>query len=159
MPFEYKIDKKAAQAFSDYANGKSAPMTFINSFDDGKPCVLTKIMTPLSSIIKTEYGYSIFVTLDPITAEEIKKYDQLGQRIVPNGVAYKSLLIDDEKMYLKLKVSEDSFTSLTFAKPSDIENVDLQGANLTVTFNLGVWVNFEKKAAGSFLKIESIVKN
>lgn len=159
MPFEYKIDKKAAQSFSDYANGKSAPMTFINSYDNGKPCVLTKVMTPLSSIIQTEYGYSIYVTLDPITAAEIKKYDQLGQRIVPNGIEYKSLLIEDEKMYLKLKVSDDSFTALTFAKPSDIENVDLKGCNLTVTFNLGVWVNFEKKAAGSFLKIESIVKN
>ena len=159
MPFEYKIDKRAAQSFSDYANGKSAPMTFINSYDDGKPCVLTKVMTPLSSIIQTEYGYSIYVTLDPITAAEIKKYDQLGQRIVPNGIEYKSLLIEDEKMYLKLKVSDDSFIALTFAKPSDIENVDLKGCNLTVTFNLGVWVNFEKKAAGSFLKIESIVKN
>jgi hypothetical protein len=158
MPFEYKIDKKAAESFSNYANGKTAPMTFINSFDNGKQCLLTKVMTPLSSIIKNEFGYSIYVLLDPVTAEELQKYDSLGQRIVPNGISFKSLLIDNEKLYLKLKVVDDKFTSLSFANPAEFDQVDLQGQNLEVTFNLGVWVNFEKSCAGSFLKIVSITK-
>ena len=158
MPFEYKIDKKAAQAFSDYANGKQAPMTFINSFDGPKQCILKKVMTPLSAIIKNDYGYSIYVCLDPNTAEELNNYDSLGQRLVPNGIEYKNLLINGEKLYLKLKVVDEHFPALPLVTTLDYESFNLANTNLEVTFNLGVWVNFEKRSAGTFLKVTSINK-
>lgn len=159
MPFQFKIDKRAKQVFDDYAAGKPAVMAFINSYEDGKESILTKTMTPLTSILKNEYGYSIKVVLDTITANELNQYDTMGQRLIPNGFTYKKLLHDDDKMYLKLRESPfDEFKSLTFAKPSTYDQIDLESQNLSVTFNIGLWVSFEKQTAGSFLKIISITK-
>jgi hypothetical protein len=159
MPFEFKLDKKARDVFTDYANGKpTAGMTFINSYEDGKQSVLTKVMTPLTCILKNQYGYSILVVVDTITADELTKYDTMGQRLVPNGFTYKKLLNDDDKMYLKLKVKDDEFEALNFTTPSEYESVNLEGINLNVTFHMGIWLNFEKQTAGSFLKIVSINK-
>jgi len=161
MPFEFKLDKKARDVFTDYANGKPiAGMAFINSYEDGKQSVLTKVMTPLTSILKNQYGYSIFVVVDTITADELTKYDTMGQRLIPNGLTYKKLLNDDPnpKMYLKLKVKDDEFEALNFTTPDEYESVNLEGINLNVTFHMGIWLNFEKQTAGSFLKIVSITK-
>lgn len=158
MPFQFKIDKNAKKVFDDYAKGKPATIAFINSYEDGKQSVLTKVMTPLTSILKNEYGYSIKVVLDVVSADELNKYDSLGKRLVPNGFTYKKLLHDDDKMYLKLKVVDNSFTALAFATPDTYAEINLEAENLVVTFNMGVWVNFEKQTAGSFLKIVSITK-
>lgn len=158
MTILFKIDKKAKQAFDAYAQGKPASMTFINSYDDGKQAVLTKVMTPLSNIIQNDYGFSIKVVLDTLTADELNQYDSLGQRLVPNGFTYKKLLNDDDKLFLKLKTVDDRFAALSFATPANYEEINLEAQNLNVTFNMGVWVNFEKQTAGSFLKIVSITK-
>lgn len=158
MPFQFKLDKKAKKVFDDYAAGRPATMTFINSYEDGKQATLTKIMTPLTGILKNEYGYSIKVVLDTLTADELNQLDSLGQRQIPNGFTFKKLLYDDDKMYLKLKVVDNEFTSLTFATPSNYEEIDLESQNLVVTFNIGIWINFEKQTAGTFLKIVSITK-
>ena len=158
MTILFKIDKKAKQVFDAYAQGKPASMTFINSYDDGKQAVLTKVMTPLSNIIQNDYGFSIKVVLDTLTADELNQYDSLGQRLVPNGFTYKKLLNDDDKLFLKLKTVDDRFTALSFATPANYEEINLETQNLNVTFNMGVWVNFEKQTAGSFLKIVSITK-
>lgn len=156
MSFEFKADKKAKKVFEDFAKGKPAGMTFINSYQNNLPAELTKIMTPLSSIMKNEYGYSIKVVLDPTTADELNKYDALAQRQVPNGFTYKKLLYDDDKMYLKLKTKDDEFVAVNFATPTNFEDISLEEKNLVVTFNMGIWVNFEKQTAGTFLKITSI---
>lgn len=158
MPFQFKLDKKAKQVFDDYAAGKPATMTFINSYEDGKQATLTKIMTPLTGILKNEYGYSIKVVLDTLTADELNQCDSLAQRLIPNGFSFKKLLHDDDKMYLKLKALGNEFTGINFATPLNYEEVDLQSQNLVVTMNIGIWVNFEKQTAGSFLKIISITK-
>lgn len=158
MPFQFKLDKKAKKVFDDYAAGLPATMTFINSYEDGKQATLTKIMTPLTSILKNEYGYSIKVVLDPLTADELNQIDSMGQRVIPNGFTFKKLLYDDDKMYLKLKVVDNEFTSFKFATPLNYEEVSFESQNLVVTFNIGIWVNFEKQTAGSFLKIVSITK-
>lgn len=156
MPFEFKADKKSKKVFEDFAKGKPAGMTFINSYQDGVPAELTKIMTPLTSILKNEYGYSIKVVLDSKTADELNKYDALAQRQVPNGFTYKKLLYDDDKMYLKLKTKDDAFVALDFATPTNFEEVTLEAKNLEVTFKIGIWVNFEKQTAGTFLQTSSI---
>jgi hypothetical protein len=155
---EFKSDKKAKQAFADYAKGKPAPMAFINSYENGKQAVLTHTMTPLTSILKNDFGFSILVTLDPHSADEINKYDALARRQIPNGFTYKQLLNDDTKFYLKLKTKEDEFVALDFATPDEYQEVNLEGVNLGVTYNLGVWVNFEKSTAGMFLKAINITK-
>jgi hypothetical protein len=158
MPFQFKLDKKSKKVFDDYASGKPASMTFINSYEDGKQATLTKIMTPLTGILKNEYGYSIKVVLDTLTADELNQMDSLGQRLIPNSFIYKKLLHDDDKMYLKLKVLDNEFPAMTFATPANYEEIDFESQNLVVTFNIGIWVNFEKQTAGAFLKIVSITK-
>jgi hypothetical protein len=158
MPFEFKIAKKARDALTNYANGKPAPMTYIDSYDGGKQSVITKVVTPLTSILKSEFGYSILVCVDTTSAEEINKYDMMGERYIPNGISYKKTLFDEDKMYLKLKVKDDAFEAFNLVTPEDYEEFSLEGMNLSVTFHMGIWINFEKKAAGSFLKIVSITK-
>ena len=158
MPFQFKADKKTKQVFDNYSKGQPATMAFVNSYEDGKQAVLTHTMTPLTSILKNEFGYSILVVLDQITAGELNKYDELGQRQIPNGFSYKKLIYDDDKMYLKLKVMDDKFTAVSFATPENYEEQNFEGTNLSVTYNMGVWVNFEKQSSGSFLKIVSITK-
>lgn len=158
MPFEFKIDKKARAAFDQYAAGKPTSMLYINSFEDGKQSVLTKMVTPLTSILKNQFGFSMLVVVDPATADELNKYDAMAQRLIPNGFSYKKLLYEDDKMYIKLKVKDDAFDALLFATPANYEDLDLMGQNLQATFQMGLWINFEKQTAGTFLKIVSIIK-
>lgn len=158
MPFEYKISAKAAQAFKDYTAGKTPALTFVNSFDGKEESVIEMVMTPLTSISKSNFGYFIKVCLDQNTLEELQRYDSLGQRIVPNGFNYKNLTFDHDKLYLKLKVVDDIFTAIDFVTPADYDRISLEGINLKVKFNLGVWINFGEGKSGSFMKIISIIK-
>jgi hypothetical protein len=131
-------------------------MAFINSYEDGKQVVLSKIATPLSKIYKNNYGHSLLVVFDTITASELTKYDKMGQRYIPNGFSYKSLLNDDDKLYLKLKIKDDKYEALDWLTPED--EFDFEGVNLNIAFNLSVWINFESKTSGAFLKIVSLTK-
>lgn len=154
MPFEFKIDKKVRAALDDYANGRPVSMTFVNSYEDGKQAVLTKVATPLSKIYKNDYGHSILVVFDTLTADELNKYDTMASRLIPNGFTYKKLLTEDDKLFLKLKIKDQKYEAAEWLSHED--DYDFEGANLAVTFNLSVWINFESKTAGAFLKLISL---
>jgi len=156
MPFEFKIDKKVRSALDDYANGRPVAMTFVNSYQDGKQAILSKVATPLSKIYKNDYGHSILVAFDPITASELNKYDSMASRLIPNGFTFKKLLNDDEQMYLKLKIKDNKYEAMPWIGVED--DFDFTGVNLNAAFNMSVWINFENKTSGTFLKIVSLTK-
>jgi len=156
MPFEFRIDKKVKNALDDYANGRPVSMVFVNSYEDGKQAVLSKVATPLSKIYKNDYGHSLLVTFDPLTSDELNRYDTMAGRLIPNGFTFKKLLNDDMNMYLKLKIKDNKYEAASWIGVED--DVDFEGANLAVTFNFSVWINFENKTAGTFLKIVSLTK-
>ncbi|MGL5112704.1 MAG: hypothetical protein ACRC6O_08710 [Flavobacterium sp.] len=156
MPFEFRIDKKVRAALDDYANGRPGSMTFVNSYEDGKQAVLNKVATPLSKIYKNDYGHSILVIFDTITADELNKYDTMASRLIPNGFSYKKLLNEDDKLFLKLKIKDHKYEAAQWLNPED--DYDFEGSNLNLCFNLSVWINFESKTSGAFLKLISLTK-
>ena len=156
MPFEFRIDKKVRSALDDYANGRPVSMVFVNSYEDGKQALLNKVATPLSKIYKNDYGHSILVAFDPLTADELNKYDTMASRLIPNGFTFKKLINEDSKMYMKLKIKDDKYEALSWIGID--EDYDFEGSNLNAAFNMSVWINFENKTAGSFLKIVSLTK-
>jgi hypothetical protein len=156
MTLTFKIDKKARQSFDNYAAGKpTTGMVFVNAYEDNKEAVITKIATPLAKIFKGDYGHSLLVAFDTLTADELNRYDALANRMIPNGFSYKKLLVEDDKIFLKLKIKDNKYEGCQWL--SIDEDYDFEG-NVAVTFKMGLWLNFESQTSGVFLKIISLIK-
>ena len=152
----FKIDKKAKDALENYTLGRSTPnMVFINAFNGSKEAVLTKVVTPLAKIYKSDFGHSLLVCFDPIAADELNKYDVMANRMIPNGFTYKKLLNEDDKLFLKLKIKDNRYEACSWISPED--DVEIEG-NLAVSFKMGLWLNFENKTSGVFVKVTLLSK-
>lgn len=152
----FKIDKKAKDALENYTLGRPTPnMVFMNLQKGSANASFTKIASPLAKIYKSDYGHSLLVCFDPITADELNKYDTMANRIVPNGFTYKKLLTDDDKIYLKLKIKDGKYECCDWINTED--EVDFEG-NVAVTFNMGLWLNFESKTSGVYIKPTLLTK-
>ncbi len=152
----FKADKKAKDALENYALGRPTPnMVFMNLVNGTKEAILTKIATPLSKIYKGDYGHSLLVCFDTITADELTKYDMMANRLVPNGFAYKKLLVEDDKTYLKLKIKDNQYEACPWIGTED--EYEFEG-NVAVTFTMGLYLNFENKTSGCYVKINSLIK-
>jgi hypothetical protein len=152
----FKADKKAKDALENYALGRPTPnMVFMNLVNGTKEAILTKIATPLSKIYKGDYGHSLLVCFDTITADELTKYDTMANRLVPNGFAYKKLLVEDDKTYLKLKIKDNQYEACPWIGTED--EYEFEG-NVAVTFTMGLYLNFENKTSGCYVKINSLIK-
>lgn len=146
----FKTDKKAKDAIANYDLGRPTPnMVYINLVNGSKDAVLTKVETPLSKIYKGEYGHSLLVCFDPLTANELNKYDAMANRLMPNGFTYKKLLNDDDKIYLKLKIKDGKYECCDWINPE--EEVDIEG-NVAVTFTMGLYLNFKNETSGVYIK-------
>jgi len=150
MTISFKTDKKARDAFEAYAAGKPTPnMVFINAKEGSKDATFTKIATPLAKISKNDYGHSLLVCFDTLTADELNSYDTMANRIIPNGFTFKKLLVEDDKLFLKLKVTDGIYECCDWIKPEDTH--DFEG-NVSITFRMGLWLNFESKTSGVYIK-------
>lgn len=152
----FKADKKVKDAIANYDLGKpTAKMVFMNLVNGTKDAVLTKIATPLSKIYKGDYGHSLLVCFDTLTADELNKYDAMGNRLIPNGFTYKKLLVEDDKIYLKLKIKDNQYEACPWIGTE--EEYEFEG-NVVVTFTMGLYLNFENETGGCYLKINSLIK-
>lgn len=150
MPISFKTDNKAREAFEAYASGKPTPnMVFINAKDGSQEASFTKTATPLSKIYKNEFGHSMLVSFDTLTADELNTFDLMANRIIPNGFTFKKLLVEDDKMFLKLKVTDGMYECCDWIKPEETYNFE---GNISITFKMGLWLNFESKTSGVFIK-------
>ena len=152
----FKIDKKAQDALDNYKLGRPTPnMVFINGKDGSRDAILTKIATPLSKIWKSDYGHSLLVCFDPLTADELNKIDAQANRMIPNGFTYKKLLVEDDKTYLKLKIKDNHYEACDWISIQD--EYEFEG-NVAITFSMGIWLNFESKTSGVYVKLISLIK-
>ena len=152
----FKCDKKAKDALANYALGRPTPnMVFMNLVNGSKEATLTKIATPLAKIYKGDYGHSLLVCFDTLTADELNKYDAMANRMVPNGFSYKKLLVEDDKMYLKLKIKDNQYEACSWIGTE--EDYEFEG-NVEVTFTMGLYLNFENMTSGCYVKVSSLIK-
>lgn len=152
----FKIDKKAQDALDNYKLGRPTPnMVFINGKDGGRDAVITKIATPLSKIYKGDYGHSLLVCFDPLSADELNKHDAQANRMIPKGFTYKKLLVEDDKTYLKLKIKDNQYEACPWIGTE--EEYEFEG-NVAITFSMGLWLNFESKTSGMYVKLISLIK-
>jgi len=152
----FKIDKKAQDALDNYKLGRPTPnMVFINAKEGSRDAILTKIATPLSKIWKGEYGHSLLVCFDPLTADELNKIDAQANRMIPNGFTYKKLLVEDDKTYLKLKIKDNQYEACPWIGTED--EYEFEG-NAAITFSMGLWLNFENKTSGIYVKLISLIR-
>lgn len=152
----FKCDKKAKDALANNALGRPTPnMVFMNLVNGTKDAILTKIATPLAKIYKGDYGHSLLVCFDTLTADELNKYDAMANRMVPHGFSYKKLLVEDDKMYLKLKIKDNQYEACSWIGTE--EDYEFEG-NVEVTFTMGLYLNFENMTSGCYVKVSSLIK-
>lgn len=159
MPI-FEADLQTKKLIAEFENGGTPDkMVYLYGKEGRKPAKVSIEMECLGDIIVGEYNHSIFVKfIDPEEMDSFVALEQEAANMVPKDIEYKSVLRDD-KMFVKLPVKGDRY-NLVFdppISPNSLEKSSLhQGSFVDIEFQPNIWINFEKRTAGLFLKIFQI---
>lgn len=160
MALTFKPDHRSLKQIKDFEAGKEVSnLCFVNSFQDNKSARLTFEFEALSDIYKTDFSYSVFVKLmDPESLEAFELLDQEAANFLPKDIEYKSILRED-KLFIKLQVKDDKFVPRIDPpiSPDALDRSPIhQGSELFVEFQPNLWINFQTRTAGIFMKIYTV---
>lgn len=160
MNVKFEPDQQARKLINEFKAGKNpTSMVYINGKDGFKPCKINIEYECLGDIIVGEYCHSIFTKfLDPEDLERFIAIEQEAENSLPKDIEFKSMLKED-KMFVKLPFKGDKY-SFIFDPPVFPNNLEKSclhtGSFVDIEFQPNIWINFEKRQAGLFLKIFTI---
>lgn len=160
MSVRFEADQQAKQLINDFKGGKDiSQMIYIYGKDGFKPSKMCMELECLGDIIVGEYNHSIFTKfLDPEDLDKFIAIEQEAENWLPKDIEFKSMLKDD-KMFVKLPVKGDKYNLIfdPVISPNNLEKSTLHaGSFIDITFQPNLWINFEKRLAGLFLKVFTI---
>ena len=155
------IDENAEKQIAAFKEGKDTEESlFINVVDENAlPLRLTLELESLGGVFVSEFGQSILCkVLKTEHTQMFAKLEELAETNAPEGFEVKDFT-KDEKFFLKLQVKDKKYRAEfdPQATPSAPEKIVKQGSLLQVECKPGVWLNFDSKKTGLFLKVDKII--
>jgi hypothetical protein len=160
MKVTFKPDAQAQKLINEFESGKEVgKLVYINGKDQTRPARVHVEFESLGDIIATEYNHSVFLKFtNPEDLDLFIEIEQEAANSLSKDIEFKSMLKED-KLFLKLPVKDGKFAFNIdpAVSPSALEKSPLHsGSLLDIELQPNVWINFDKRQAGLFLKIQSM---
>lgn len=160
---EFKADSQAQSLMNDYAQGRTPKkVAFVNSTKDRRIAKVHFEFESQGDIINGEYGHSILCKfVDPEDLEFFQEIERKAVNFLPKDIDFKSIL-REEKIFIKLTTKDGKFTARTDPPihPDQLDKSNIhQGSLLDVELQPNIWINFEQRTSGLYLKIFDITIN
>jgi len=161
--FEFKADSQSQTLLTEFAQGQTPKkVAFINSTKDRRIAKVNFEFEAQGDINNGEYGYSILCKfVEPEDLEFFEEIEKKAANFLPKDIEFKSIL-KEEKIFIKLATKDGKFTARTdpHISPDQLDKSNIhQGSLLDVELQPNIWVNFERRSAGLYLKIFDITIN
>lgn len=148
---------------TEFAQGNTPKkVAFINSTKDRRIAKVHFEFEAQGDIISGEYGHSILCKfVEPEDLMFFEEVEDKAAKFLPKDIQFKSI-IRDEKIFIKLQTKDGRFTARTDPpiSPDQLEKSTVhQGSLLDIELQPNLWINFENRMAGLYLKIFDITIN
>lgn len=149
---EFK-DKKSEQVLDRYLQGeKVTGVCYFNGVKSRKPFKITLSLKALGGVKETGYSHSIFCKFEDSEARDIfVDFERKAHEMMPKDIGFISMLKEDT-LFIKLGMKDGQYTCTFNPSASAL----CYGCKIDVEFQPNLWINFEKKTAGLFLKVFNI---
>jgi hypothetical protein len=160
---EFKADAQSQALLTEYTQGQTPKkVAFVNSTKDRRIAKVNFEFEAQGDIISSDYGYSILCKfVEPEDLEFFEEVEKKAAKFLPKDIAFKSIL-KEEKIFIKLSTKDGKFTARTdpLINPDQLDKSNVhQGSLLDVELQPNIWINFERRSAGLYLKIFDITIN
>ena len=159
---QFKADPSAQALIKEFEQGSTPKkLAFINSTQNNRIARLNYEFESQGDILNGEFGYSILCRfLDPEDHAEFVRIEQEAANFLPKDIEFKSMLRKEEdRIFIKLQTKNGRFVP-RLDPPVQLDNLEKstihQGSLLDIDFQPNVWINFEQRMAGIYLKVSSI---
>lgn len=164
LAVEFKPNAQSLSLMKSYERGETPQkLAFVNATQNNRMARFSYEFESQGSIINGEYGYSILCKfIDPNDLEEFELIEQEAAQFLPKDIEYKSMLREEGRLFIKLQTKDGKFVARTDPpiQPDQLEKSMIhEGSLLDIEFQPNVWINFENRVAGIFLKISNITIN
>jgi hypothetical protein len=157
---EFKPDTQSKKIIEQFQNGEPSSQTiYVHGKEGLHPARINMEFEALGDIIVGEYSHSIFCKfIDPEELDRFISIEQEAANSLPKDITFNSMLKED-KLFIKLAVKNDKYNFI-FDPPTSPTALDKsyihQGSILDIDLQPNLWINFEKRTAGLFIKLHSV---
>lgn len=164
MQLVFNPDSRAQSLFDDFDHGKiPKQLAFINGTNNNYPAKLNIEFESQSDILSGQFGLSILCKFfNEDDQQFFENIEDIASKSLPKDITFNSLLKEDKKLFIKLQVRNNEFTA-KFDPPFNVDQLHKSnihaGSLLDIELQPNIWINFEQRTAGLFLKIFKVTIN